>query len=49
MLIKLLLGTSALKKKNYMYAYSKTHSQDSPGGPVSKTLRSQCRGAGFNP
>ena len=27
----------------------KTYSRDFPGGPVVKTLYSQCRGPGFNP
>ena len=45
-------------QKSYLYAaleyfsifiHFKFHKWDFPGGPVVKTLRSQCRGYGFDP
>ena len=33
----------------YTYRYRKFSNGDFPGGPVTKTLHSQCRGTRFNP
>ena len=35
--------------KTYGRKQNKKHQGDFPGGPVVKTLHSQCRGPGFNP